>query len=278
MSESLLSRVHVVLFEPQDHVNIAATIRAMKNMGMANLRLVRPIEYDPYRLEGIAHDTADVIARIRRFDDLDAALADATYIAAFSARERAAKWAKATPRELAPVALEHAADGEVVLLFGREDHGLPNDALDRAHVLVRVPTTNHASLNLAQAVLVALYELHLAVGDATRPVKPPRKAAPPATAGELERYYADASNALERIDFFKTRYHEHIMRTLRTLTTRAAPDAREIQLLRAMSIEVVRAMERETARARALGREEGRAELQPHEALDGDDANIDHAP
>jgi len=57
MSESRLSRVAVVLYEPQDPVNIAATVRAMKNMGASTLRLVRPCAYDPARLEGIAHDT-----------------------------------------------------------------------------------------------------------------------------------------------------------------------------------------------------------------------------
>ena len=33
----------------------------------------------------------------------------------------------------------------------------------------------HASLNLAQAVLIALYELHVASADATRKLAPPRK-------------------------------------------------------------------------------------------------------
>ena len=50
MAESLLAAVVVVLYEPQNPVNIAATIRAMKNMGVATLRLVRPVEYDVVRL------------------------------------------------------------------------------------------------------------------------------------------------------------------------------------------------------------------------------------
>src|SRR5438046_664989 len=222
MSDSLLTRVQVVLFEPQDHVNVAATVRAMKNMGLDSLRLVRPAAYDPYRIEGIAHDTEEIVAHIKHYDELDAALADCVFVAAFSARQRAAKWARMTPRECAAHALGMAAEGPVALLFGREDHGLPNDVLDRAHALVAIPTTDHASLNLAQAVLVALYELHLAAGDATREFKPPRKDAPPAPTAELERYFADAARALEMIDFFKTRNPEHVMRTLRSLTYRAA--------------------------------------------------------
>jgi tRNA/rRNA methyltransferase/tRNA (cytidine32/uridine32-2'-O)-methyltransferase len=245
MTESVLSRVRVVLFEPQNPINIAAVVRAMKNMGVSSLRLVRPVEYDPYRLEGIAHDTMDIIDRIEHFEDLDAALADCVYVAAYTARRRAAKWTTTTPRESAAAIVTSVSDGPAALLFGREDNGLPNEALDRARVVVNIPTTEHASLNLAQAVLVALYELHLAAGDATRVIGPPRDEAPPASNEAYERLFANAAQALEIIAFFKTRFPEHIMRTVRSLAYRAAPDAREIELMRAMAIEVVRAMERE---------------------------------
>ena len=245
MPDSVLSNVHVVLFEPQNQVNIAAVIRAMKNMGIESLRLVRPVEYDPYRLEGIAHDTNDIIERITHFDDLDAALADCVHVAAYTARRRAAKWIVTDPRRSAADVVAAAAHGSAALVFGREDKGLPNDALDRARTVVVIPTTDHASLNLAQAVLVALYELHIAAGDATRELAPPRDEAPPATAEQYERLFANAAEALEIIAFFKTRFPEHIMRSVRSLAFRANPDAREIELMRAMAIEVVRATERE---------------------------------
>jgi TrmH family RNA methyltransferase len=247
---SVLDAVHVVLYEPQDPVNIAATVRAMKNMGVRSLRLVRPVAYDPYRLEGIAHDTGDIVERIRQFDTLDAALADCVRVAGFTARRRSHKWPVTTPRALAPELVRYAADGPVALLFGREDSGLPNEALDRAHVAVTIPTTEHASLNLAQAAVIALYELHVAAADATRPIAPPRKDAPPATAEVYERFFAEAERALRAVDFFKTRYAEHVMRSVRSLTYRATPDARETSLIRAMAIEVVRYLER-TGRAPA---------------------------
>ena len=121
MADSVLSNVHVVLFEPQNQINIAAVIRAMKNMGVSSLRLVRPVEYDPYRVEGIAHDTADIIERITHFDDLDAALADCVYVAAYTARRRAAKWIVTDPRHCAIDVIAAAAHGPAALLFGRED-------------------------------------------------------------------------------------------------------------------------------------------------------------
>ena len=52
MTESLLESVVVVLYEPQDPVNIAATVRAMKNMGVHRLRLVRPVAYDVHAARG----------------------------------------------------------------------------------------------------------------------------------------------------------------------------------------------------------------------------------
>lgn len=244
MADSLLSSVVIVLFEPLDPVNIAATIRAMKNMGVASLRLVRPVEYDPTRLEGIAHGTMDLIERIQSYASFDQAIADCVRSVGFTARRRAAKWRVIDPKIAAAELLEEAQQGRVALVFGREDSGLPNEILDRLHATVTIPTTDHASLNLAQAVLIGLYELHLASADATRHLAPPRKDTPPPTSEQMEQFFRDADRALTEIEFFKTRFSEHIMRTLRSLTFRAAPNARELSLMRAMALEVVRYMER----------------------------------
>ena len=250
MTETLLDAVRVVLYEPQNHINIAAVVRAMKNMGVGTLRLVRPVEYDPIRLEGIAHDTNDIIERIEHFDTLEAALADCVRVAGFTARRRAAKRKVLAPREAAPELLSFAQEGPVALLFGREDAGLPNEALDQAHLIITIPTTNHSSMNLAQSAVVALYEFHLAANDATRALRPPRKDAPASRQEEYELFFADAERALRSIEFFKTRFPEHILRSLRSLAFRAAPDSREISFMRAVAIEVVRYLDR-TGRTRA---------------------------
>lgn len=73
---------------------------------------------------------------------------------------------------------------------------------------------------------------------------PPRKDAPPATVDQMQRLFVDAELALSALDFFKTRYPEHVMRSARSLVHRAAPDAREIELIRAMAIEVLRTIDR----------------------------------
>jgi TrmH family RNA methyltransferase len=238
MAESLLASVVVVLYEPQDPVNIAATVRAMKNMGVGTLRLVRPVAYEVVRLEGIAHGTMDLIERIEHYESFDDAVADCVRVVGFTARRRSAKLRTIDPKAAAQELLDVASSGRVALAFGREDSGLPNEILDRVHASVMIPTTNHASLNLAQAVLIGVYELHLAAADATRTIAPPRKDTPPPTSEQFEQFFDDASRSLTAIEFFKTRYPEHIMRTLRSLTFRAAPNARELSLIRAMAIEV----------------------------------------
>lgn len=241
----------VVLWETQDHVNVAGTVRAMKNFGLGRLRLVSPALWDPWRIEGIAHDTADVVRRAELFSALPEALADCSYVVGMTARARRAKRAVARPRGLAPELLRRARDavaegsGPVALLFGREDKGLSNEALDLCHRTCIIPTNpEHASLNLAQAVLVMAYELWMEAEGEAQPFRDPRRTAPPPTVQFLEQVFADAERALWAVDFFKSRQPESVMRSLRELVRRAEPDAREAGLLRAVAIEVVKYLRR----------------------------------
>ena len=240
----------IVLHEPQELVNIAHVVRAMMNFGVRDLRLVAPKEYDAWRIEGIAHRSADIVERVQVFDDLDAALADAVHVLGFTARQRKAKRNVRRPREALVEALARSADGPVALLFGREDKGLPNRALDRCHRIVTIPTDGaYPSLNLAHAVVVALYELALARGEGARAFKPPRRRAAPATAEQLEELFAGAERALKAAGFFKSHVEEPVLRTLREIAHRVPLDAREAKLLRAMAIEIVRACTGGRARA-----------------------------
>src|SRR5262245_35399427 len=107
----------VVLDHPQELVNIAHVVRAMKNFGLDELRLVEPREYDAYRIEGIAHRSGDVLKKVKQFATLDEALADCVHIVAFTARGRTARRNVQRPREAAEEALSHADDGPVAYLF-----------------------------------------------------------------------------------------------------------------------------------------------------------------
>ena len=237
--------ITVVLHEPQDLVNIAHVVRGMKNFGVRDLRLVNPREYEAYRVEGIAHQTQDVLGRVQTFTALEDALADAVHIVGFTARGRTAKRNLQRPRDAAAEIVGLGESGPVALLFGREDKGLSNEALDRCHRIVTIPSDpGYASLNLGHAVIIMLYELALARGAEARPFKQPRRRSEPAVAADLERLFADVAKALHAIEFFKTRNADGVMRTIREIAHRTPLDAREVKLLRAMAIEVTKYGER----------------------------------
>ena len=237
--------VIVVLDHPQDLVNIAHVVRGLKNFGLRDLRLVNPREYESYRVEGIAHQTQDILSRVRVYSTLEEAIAECVHVVGFTARGRTAKRNLQRPREAAAEITSLADGGPVALLFGREDKGLSNDALDRCHRVVTIPSDpGYPSLNLAHAVIIMLYELALVRGAEERPFKEPRRSSEPAPADELERLFADVATALQAIEFFKTRNADGVMRTIREIAHRTPLDLREVKLLRAMAIEVTKYSER----------------------------------
>jgi TrmH family RNA methyltransferase len=235
----------LVLVNPQDIVNIASAVRIAKNFGIERMRLVDPETFDPWRIEGIAHNTADFVARIEILPSLEAAIADCVSTFVLTGRERAAKRTTLRPREAAAELVRDLEAGPVAIVAGREDSGLTNAELDLCRTVVTIATDpRHSSLNLAQAVAIMAYETWTARGGDALPLKPPRREAAPATSGQLEELFADWHRALWAIDFFKTRRSESVMRSFREIMFRADLDGREASLVRAMGIEVARYLQR----------------------------------
>jgi TrmH family RNA methyltransferase len=235
----------LVLVGTQDLVNIAAAVRLARNFGFTQMRLVQPATFDPWRIEGIAHNTADFVSRITLFDTLAQATNDCVYLAALTARERTAKRTVLRPRAAAQELVERSRQGPVALVAGREDRGLTNEELDRCHALVTIETTaGNRSLNLSHAVGIMCYELWLALQQTDLPLKPPRREAEAAPAQRMELLFRDWERALWAVEFFKTRRADAVMRTVREAMFRARLDWREASLLRAMALETVRFLER----------------------------------
>lgn len=243
---SLLSRIVVVLDHPQNVVNVAGVIRAMKNMGLSRLRLVRPDEFDPYRIEGIAHRSTDLVEATEIVDTLEEAVADCVFVVGTTARARTANRNYGRPRPLAEEMLERAAGGPVALVFGREDRGLTNEGLDLCHRIGIIPTApDYSSLNLAQAFLVFGYELFVASGEGEEELPEGRRATDPATQEEMERMYEALRTGLGRIEFYKgTRRDTAVVRTLRTILGRAELDRREARLIQAIGFEISHYLDR----------------------------------
>jgi len=235
----------LVLVNPQDIVNIASAVRIARNFGIDRMRLVDPEVFDPWRIEGIAHNTADFVARIEILPSLEAALGDCVSTFVLTGRERAAKRRTLRPREAAREIVADLETGPVAIIAGREDSGLTNAELDLCRTVVTISTNpDHPSLNLSQAVAIMAYETWNSAGGDRVPLKSPRREAAAATSAQLEELFGDWHRALWAIDFFKTRRSESVMRSFREIIFRAGLDGREASLVRAMGIEVARYLQR----------------------------------
>ncbi len=223
--------IRIVLVEPTHPGNIGATARAMKNMGLSRLHLVRPRLFPHAEATARASGADDLLARAEVHEALQAAIADCALVIGASARRRSIRWPEWSPREAAERVRRVAGDGgAVAILFGREHSGLSNAELDRCHALLHIPTDPaYPSLNLAAAVQVVSYELHLAHADSAGGTT----GGPlPAPAAAMEAFYRHLEATLVEIGFLDPDNPKQAMRRLRRLFNRAAPDEQELNLLR----------------------------------------------
>ena len=238
-AKSPLDRVVIVLDHPKDVVNIAGVLRVMMNFGLSKLRLVKPDDFDPYRFEGIAHRSGPLIEATTLHDTLADALADVSFVVGTTARARTAGRTYSEARPVAAELVRRTEEGLVAIVFGREDRGLTNAGLDLCHQVAIIPTDpDYSSLNLAQACLVLAYETFLVAEGGLEELPVGRRATRPPTHGELEQTFDAIADGLGRIQFYKARKPAAVMRTIRTLITRAEPDLREARLLAAIGFEI----------------------------------------
>ena len=235
-------RIRVVLSHPSHPGNIGAAARAMRTMGLADLRLVSPRHFPDAMATALAAGGAGVLARSRACATLDEALAGTVLAAGFTARGRSLSHPVRALREAAPEILAAARDGDVALVFGNETSGLSNEELGRCRLCVTIPANpEYGSLNLAAAVQVACYEL--ATSASAFSMEEPR-AYEPATAEDLAALYAHWQAAMEASGYLDPARPGRLMERLRRLVARAAPERSEVKALRGMLEAFERRMKR----------------------------------
>ena len=236
----LLANVRIVLVAPTHPGNIGAAARAMRTMGLADLRLVRPGRFPSAEATERAAGAFEVLERARVDDDLSEALADCGWAVAATARPRRLEWVQLDPREAGRELVRRAASGPVAAVFGRESAGLTNDEIDRCQAVLRIPTApDFRSLNIAAAVQIAAYEVARAaaglagVADAGEEGAGAQESRPEAvTAADLERLFAHFETALADIGYLDPDRPRLLMRRLRRLLVRADIDRAELNILR----------------------------------------------
>jgi TrmH family RNA methyltransferase len=234
----MLKNIRIVLVETTHPGNIGATARAMKNMGLTRLSLVKPQRYPSHEASARAAGADDVLAAAQLCDSLDQALEGCGLVFGASARSRSIPWPQLDPRQAAVRAVQASAADEVALVFGREHAGLSNLELDRCNYLVTIPTNpEFASLNVAAAVQVLSYELRVAAQEAA-PASPLNE--PLASAEERERFYQHLEQVLLDLEFLNPDNPKHLMRRLRRLFNRVEMDCNEVNILRGILTAVER--------------------------------------
>lgn len=230
--ESLHSRVRIVLVEPQHPGNIGAAARALKNMGLFKMSLVSPRHHPHPEAFALAAGAADVLTAAQVCPTLYSAISDCARVVGTTARNRYLSHPVYTPREWTARLQAKPVSGDIAILFGRERVGLTNAELDLCQELIAIPTSReYSSLNLAQAVQVMCYELHLAAPEETRN-KVVTAARHTVSQGEMERFYAHLEETLVDTGFLDPENPRLLMRRLRRLFGRLEPDANEMNILR----------------------------------------------
>ena len=242
-----LSRIRVVLVGTQHPGNLGAAARAMKTMGLRELTLVAPQAFPDPRADAMAVGAVDLLQQARVCASLDEAIGDCARVVATSARPRHISAPVSEPREWARQFASANRAGTVALLFGRERTGLTNEELDRAQELLVIPTADDfTSLNLAAAVQIICYELQMAI-RVPRPPEPVNPEHLPAGQADMERFYTHLERVLIRTQFLNPDNPRLLMRRMRRLYGKAAPDMNEINILRGTLTSVEDQLRRERA-------------------------------
>ncbi len=222
----------MVLIEPVQPGNIGGSARAMKNMGLSDLWVVRKSEPPPYWVKAMAVHAADLVSSMRIVATLEDALAGCGRVIGTTARDTRYRASVKPPRELAPRILAEARANRVALLFGPEDRGLSNGEIRFCHELIRIPAApEYTSLNLAQAVMICCYELALAAAESGSDWPEQGAARKLATSEQTERMFERLEEALLAIGFLNRENPRHIMLAIRRMLNRGGLEDGEVRIL-----------------------------------------------
>ena len=229
------SNVRIVLVNTSHPGNIGGVARAMKNMCLHDLVLVAPIaEFPSGQARARASGATDILESARVVPTLQEAIADCQLVFGASARLRAIPWPLVDARTCADMVAAEITQHRIALVFGNETSGLTNEELELCNKLVHIPANpEYSSLNIAAAVQVLAYEIHIAcLSMAGNSQLKDESDYPMATSDEMEGLYAHFEQALQTLGFYNPDNPRQLMRRLRRLFNRTRLDRMELNILR----------------------------------------------
>jgi TrmH family RNA methyltransferase len=226
---SVLDNVRIVLVRPIYGGNVGAICRAMANMGLSDLALAgaNPA-LDFQEARKMACWAGTILEQRRNCATLAEAVADCTVVMGTTVRQGLYRQHVRPPREWAPHILAAAQSGKVALVFGPEDNGLSNEELEACTNLIQIPSSEkYRSLNVAQAVMICVYELFVASGC----FEPAPEKSPEATAAMKERMFVMWEQALLEIGFMQPDKARHMMLGVRRIFSRSRLTEDDVRIL-----------------------------------------------
>ena len=119
----------------------------------------------------------------------------------------------------------------MAVAFGPEDFGLSNEDLDHCQGYIQIPTSDYASLNLAQAVQLVAYEWFVAHQVERRETRDLSELAP---REQLEPMYTQLLKTLHLIGYTDDQREASARELFRTIFDRAELSEREVLALRGL--------------------------------------------
>jgi tRNA (cytidine32/uridine32-2'-O)-methyltransferase len=236
-----LDNIRVVLVRTFHSGNIGSAARAMKTMGLTNLVLVSPTDFQLDQALQMAMSADDVVTNAKHVDSLYDAVADCGVVIGSTARSRGYDLPMQSPEQAAQSLLLNAKQQPVALVFGPERMGLHNDDLEHCTHRATIPTNpDYSSLNLAAAVQTLSYEVFKQFSQATEDSEnnitedvtsdDDKKEMP--TIKDNERFYQHLEEALVDVGFIFKKHPGEVMKKLRSMFSRTQMNQTEMGIMR----------------------------------------------
>lgn len=268
MFDALLpDSVSIVLVKTSHPGNVGSVARAMKTMGLSDLRLVSP-RFEEIASMGeaitLASGAVDVLESSRVYSNLPDALEGVSTAYALSARIRELGPTLSDPAQASRRALVDARNGlQSAFVFGAERTGLTNDELLCCNRHVFIPSSPvYSSLNLSQAVQIIAYSLRLSFSadslpESKEPVheqainpasnlatKPSTKASyKPASRQAVLQLQEHWLQAMASVDFLNPEKPKKLVQRLSRMLGRSDLEQEEVDMLRGFLADVIRVSE-----------------------------------
>jgi TrmH family RNA methyltransferase len=220
--------ISIALVEPENAGNVGAVARVMKNFDFKDLILIDP-KCDHLSKEAMdrASHARDILKKAKKadisvIDGFDIAVATTSKLGTDYNILRSPMTPAQLAEKLSEVGLKNKKN-KIVIVFGRESHGLSNKEVGLCDFVVAIPSSaDYPALNLSHSAAVILYEIYSLLGK-----KKIGSNIPLIGEAEKKQLFRMIDDMLDRLEF-ATKEKKETQRTLwRRMVTKSFMTKRE---------------------------------------------------